>query len=70
MSFTYFIHVFITLLDFMVLAQYIRVFWILLKELSDSGKFQKSTVLTISRFFGFLIHLTSVFNSKSFVTTL
>ena len=69
--FTYFNHVFITLFNFVVLAHYVKVFWIVLKELSNSGKFfsQKSTVLTILRFFGFLIHLTSVFNSKSFITT-
>ena len=54
---------FITLFNFVVLAHYVRVFLIVLKELSNSGFF-------IPRFFGFLIHLTSLFNSKSFITTL
>ena len=72
MSFTYFDHMFITLLDFLVLAHYIRVSWIFLKNLSNFSILfsQKSTVLTILRFFGFLIHLTSLFNSMSFITTL
>ena len=59
-------------LDFLVLAHYIRVFYILLKELSNSGKLfsKKSTVLTTPRFFGFLIYLNSLFNSKILITTL
>ena len=72
MLLTYFNHVFITLLDFLVLAHCIRLFWILVKELKNPVKLfsKKSTVLTIPRFFGFLIHLNSLFNSKSFITTL
>ena len=45
------------------MAHYVRAFWILLKELSNSGKFfsRKSKVLTIPRFFWLFIHLTSLF---------
>ena len=50
-------------LGFLVLAHYIRVFYILLKELSNPGKLfsKKSTVLTTPRFFGFIIYLNSLF---------
>ena len=46
----YFNHVFITLLDFLVLAYYTKVSWILLKKHSNFGKLfsKKSTVLGIS----------------------
>ena len=72
MSLTYFNHALITLIDFLVLAHCIRPFWILVKELTNPGKmfFKKSTVLTKPWFFRFLIHLTSLFNSKSFIATL
>ena len=72
MSLTYFNCALITLIDFLVLAHCIRPFWILVKELTNPGKMfsKKSTVLTKPWFFRFLIHLTSLFNSKSFITTL
>ena len=72
MSLTYFNCALITLIDFLVLAHCIQPFWILVKELTNPGKmfFKKSTVLTKPWFFRFLIHLTSLFNSKSFITTL
>ena len=51
---------FITLPDFLALVHYIRIFWILLKELSNSEKLfsQKSTVLSLYQsFLGFTFTL-------------
>ena len=71
MSLTYFNHVFIALLDFLVLAHYISIFgsfWWSLALLVNCFLEEYSSHY-IKFFFWFLIHLTSLFSSKSFITT-